>query len=92
MFYSGESVENQMLKDISNNDICNFIVMNTSNLRSVSIENETYHGVDGIRVMSVQCKNGKTFKINLDNLKENDCHFLRNMVIYFMHDMHENEA
>ena len=89
MFYSGESVENQMLKDISNNDICNFMGMNTSNLRSVSIENETYHGIDDIRVMSVQCKNGKAFKINLDNLKENDCNFLRNMVIYFMH---ENEA
>ena len=81
MFYS---VENQLLKDTTNNDICNFIGMNTSKLQKVSIENETYYGIDNVRVMSVQCTNGKMFKINLDNLKENDCCFLRNLVIYFI--------
>ena len=83
MFYS---VENQLLKDTTNNDICNFIGMNTSNLQRVSIENETYHGIDNVRIMTVQCTNGKMFKINLDTLKENDCNFLRSMVIYFMRE------
>ena len=75
--------ENKKLKDLSNDDICDFIKSNVTDIKNVTIKIEEFNHQENRRILCIEYSDGIKSDFCLNSLDSSNLKQLRDICIYY---------